>query len=93
MDTESPVKCISNEGYPASLKVGRVYRRMPNGEPELGLVRVVDESGDDYLFPEEFFEPARRLDPKPSSRRFVPHNFLRSMIPLLSRAGKRIRVK
>lgn len=85
MDTEQPVKCISNEGYPASLEVGTVYRMMPNGEPELGLVRVVDESGDDYLFPEEFFEPARPHNAVPSSLSLLRRRLLRNLFPRLTK--------
>ncbi len=44
--------CVDNEGTPASLEVGKVYRvlRTEKIARELGLIRVVDESGDDYLY-------------------------------------------
>ena len=51
------VVCVNNDGYDASLVVRRIYEAVPD---ELaagrGLVRVVDESGQDYLFPAAFFE-------------------------------------
>jgi hypothetical protein len=48
--------CISNKGYAASLEVRKVYRLIPDrAGAEHGLVRVVDEMGEDYLFPEECF--------------------------------------
>lgn len=48
--------CISNEGYPASLEVRKVYFVLPDAASELyGLLRVVDESGEDYLYPRGFF--------------------------------------
>jgi hypothetical protein len=52
------VLCVKNEGYKVSLEKRKVYRRLP-GEPDRddGLIRVVDESGEDYLFPSEFFVP------------------------------------
>ena len=51
------VVCLSNEGYRASLVVRRIYPSLPDAEAaERGLVRVVDESGEDYLFPEALFE-------------------------------------
>jgi hypothetical protein len=52
------VVCIKNEGYPASLERRKIYIALhdPAGEKH-GLVRVVDESGDDYLYPRAFFRP------------------------------------
>ena len=52
------VLCVSNEGYEVSLEKRKVYRRLPD-EPDGDdqLIRVVDESGEDYLFPSEFFVP------------------------------------
>lgn len=52
------VVCIGNQGYKASLVVRRIYRTLLDGEAEArGLLRVVDESGEDYLFPEKLFAP------------------------------------
>jgi hypothetical protein len=50
------VVCISNEGYPASLERRKIYvaLRDPHSEKH-GLLRVVDESGEDYLYPKLFF--------------------------------------
>lgn len=48
--------CISNKGYAASLEVRKIYRLIPDKSgAKHGLVRVVDEMGEDYLFPEEYF--------------------------------------
>lgn len=56
MDTEIRYAiCIENEGYRASLEHLKIYMALPNGEPELGLIRVVDESGEDYLYPASAF--------------------------------------
>ena len=48
--------CINNEGNPASLEVGKVYRgsREPHSKG-LNLLRVIDESGEDYLYPADQF--------------------------------------
>ncbi len=52
------VLCIHNDEYPASLEVRKVYRVLPDASAETrGFVRVVDESGEDYLYPEECFVP------------------------------------
>ncbi|MBN2575596.1 MAG: hypothetical protein JXP73_13610 [Deltaproteobacteria bacterium] len=56
--TRSYVLCVRNDGYPASLLVRRLYRRLPDrGAAARGLIRVVDESGEDYLYPEKLFVP------------------------------------
>ncbi len=50
------VVCVSNKGYRASLIVRRIYRTIPDqAARERGLLRIVDESGEDYLFPDELF--------------------------------------
>jgi len=43
--------CLDNEGYPASLEVGKLYRVVPDEEAAAhGYVRIIDESGEDYAF-------------------------------------------
>ncbi|MGB7209710.1 MAG: hypothetical protein WBD27_13690 [Pyrinomonadaceae bacterium] len=43
--------CLNNEGYPASLEVGKLYRVIPDEQASKeGYLRVVDESGEDYAF-------------------------------------------
>ena len=43
--------CIKNEGYKASLELGKLYRVIPDKDADAhGLIRVVDESGEDYAF-------------------------------------------
>ena len=50
------VVCIKNRGYRASLVVRRIYPCLPDVEAgKRGLLRVVDESGEDYLYPEDLF--------------------------------------
>ena len=52
------VVCLDNEGYPASLGVGKLYRFIPDEKAEAeGLIRVFDESGEDYAFNAERFHP------------------------------------
>ena len=54
------VLCVANPGYHASLEVRKVYRKLPDPEAEKrGYIRVVDESGEDYLFPGKFFVDIR----------------------------------
>jgi hypothetical protein len=50
------VVCIKNRGFAASLELRKVYRVLPAATAESHrLVRVVDECGEDYLFPETCF--------------------------------------
>ena len=54
----SYVVCLENSSYPASLEVRKIYRRLPDARAEAdGFMRVIDESGEDYLFPARFFAP------------------------------------
>jgi hypothetical protein len=50
------VICIENEGYDASLEKRKLYEVLPDRQGEaLGQLRIRDESGEDYLYPREFF--------------------------------------
>ena len=52
--------CVQNEGYPASLELWKVYRVLPDKKAaEHNLVRVIDESGEDYLYDEGWFVPIK----------------------------------
>ena len=48
--------CVKNEGYPASLELRKIYQVVPDaGAAGQGFIRVIDESGEDYLYPVEYF--------------------------------------
>ena len=50
------VECIDNKAYAASLELRRIYIALPDPEAEShGLLRVIDESGEDYLYPRALF--------------------------------------
>jgi hypothetical protein len=56
--TAQLVICVSNDGYEASLEVRKIYRAFEDGDAMAHkLVRVVDESGEDYLYPSSNFLP------------------------------------
>ena len=43
--------CLNSEGYPASLKVGKLYRVIPDDDATAhGYIRVIDESREDYAY-------------------------------------------
>jgi hypothetical protein len=53
------VVCVKNDGYPASLEKRKLYVMLPDRAAEKhGLLRVIDESGEDYLYPKSFFRSA-----------------------------------
>ena len=52
------VICVHNKGYAASLEKRKVYVAIPDSvAAKHGHIRVIDESGEDYLYPESFFVP------------------------------------
>ena len=59
MKKKQPVQfvvCLNNDGYPASLEVGKLFRFIPDEEAAAeGLIRVIDESGEDYAFEADRF--------------------------------------
>jgi hypothetical protein len=54
------VVCVKNEGYQASLELRKIYQAIPDASAaEHQHIRVVDESGEDYLYPMDFFVPIK----------------------------------
>ena len=50
------VICVKNDNYPASLEIRKIYEViLDTGASEHQLVRVIDESGEDYLYPADYF--------------------------------------
>jgi hypothetical protein len=50
------VLCVKNDGYEVSLERRKLYATIPDPEAATnGQIRVIDESGDDYLFPSALF--------------------------------------
>ena len=56
MPRQRLIVCVNNKSYSASLEKRKIYiaLRDPAAENH-GLMRVVDESGNDYLYPKTFF--------------------------------------
>ena len=52
--------CVDNRGYKSSLEIRKLYEVLTDKTAEKHhQIRVVDESGEDYLYPEKFFAPVR----------------------------------
>jgi hypothetical protein len=74
----SYVRCIKNQGYEASLELGKIYKTIPasNRETSDGLIRVIDNEGEDYLYDKDYFEPvdlSTLTSQKPSSDTLTLH--------------------
>ena len=58
MDTKKVI-CINSEGYEISLRAQKTYRTIPDQDAEQhGLIRIIDETGEDYLYPASCFVAA-----------------------------------
>ncbi len=52
--------CVNNRGYEASLETRKIYEVLVDKAAEKHhQIRVVDESGEDYLYPSDYFAPVR----------------------------------
>jgi archaellum component FlaG (FlaF/FlaG flagellin family) len=50
--------CIKNTGYNASLEARKLYTVEDDAKAKaVGMIRVIDESGESYLYPAEMFAP------------------------------------
>ena len=50
------VVCVNNDGYPAALEKRKIYVALPDADAERhGLMRIIDESGDEYLYSKGLF--------------------------------------
>jgi hypothetical protein len=64
MPTNKLLLCIENKGYAASLEVRKLYENIPDKAAELhSQVRIIDESGEDYLYPAAYFAHVKILTP------------------------------
>ncbi|NJO52827.1 MAG: hypothetical protein HC840_29370, partial [Leptolyngbyaceae cyanobacterium RM2_2_4] len=50
------VVCINNQDYSASLEVRKIYQVLPDSQADAHqMIRVINESGEDYLYPNSYF--------------------------------------
>lgn len=48
--------CLNNTDYPASLELHKIYQVLPDDDAgKEGDLRIIDESGEDYLYPSDWF--------------------------------------
>ena len=54
------VVCVKNKGYAASLDLRKLYQVVSDtAASKVDQIRVIDESGEDYLYPQEYFVPVQ----------------------------------
>lgn len=52
------VICVHNESHPTDLTLYKVYRVIPSKKADRhGLIRLIDDSGEDYFYPAPMFRP------------------------------------
>ena len=57
MKTEGFAVCLRNVGFEASLEVRKLYPVVQDPDAEMNaLIRVIDESGEDYIYPTSLFQ-------------------------------------
>ncbi len=55
-ETTQLAVCVENDGYDASLEKRKIYVALEDDDAEThDLLRIIDESGEDYLYPKAFF--------------------------------------
>jgi len=58
------VVCINNQDYSASLEIRKIYQTLPDPEAIAHqMIRVIDESGEDYLYPSSYFMAIELSEP------------------------------
>ncbi len=56
--------CLRNAGYDVSLERRKIYQVLPDPDAaKHRQIRVIDESGEDYLYPQNFFAPIELPQP------------------------------
>jgi hypothetical protein len=55
--------CVNNKSYEASLELRKLYEKIGDKEAERhGQIRIIDESGEDYVYPADYFAPVSLLE-------------------------------
>jgi hypothetical protein len=56
------VICVRNDGYELDLKPWRAYKVVPDQSLEPDDIRVIDETGEDYIYPADYFVSASEIE-------------------------------
>lgn len=60
--TTELVVCVNNDGYEIDLERFEIYEVVPDDSLEPGDIRVIDETGEDYIYPTNLFESVENID-------------------------------
>ncbi|MGI8910182.1 MAG: hypothetical protein ACR2JR_06465 [Rubrobacteraceae bacterium] len=60
--TANLVICVSNDGYELDLELWQVYEMVPDNNLEPDDLRVIDETGEDYIYPASYFVTIENLE-------------------------------
>ena len=70
------VACVNNKGYAPSLELLKLYQVVTDKTAaKLHQIRVIDESGEDYLYPQKYFVP---VELPPSAEKAVQRASVRA---------------
>ncbi len=88
------VICVANEGNEISLQLWKIYKPLRDDDARSeGLWRVIDESGEDYLFPEDNFVPIELPDNvRKTFERAAREQRRAAAAPHASRSAKEVRL-
>ena len=76
--TSKYVFCVDSTEYPVALELHKVYRVLPDKDVlQDGDLRIIDESGEDYLYPARYFLPVD-----------LPRNVVRAMNKAFTRRAQ-----
>jgi hypothetical protein len=83
--------CVASEGYD-DLEVWKVYRVLPDAKAAgVGCVRVIDESGEDYLYPADRFVAVDfPKDVRARLPRWQPRNGSTKVLPAVAKSRRRV---
>jgi hypothetical protein len=56
------VICVRNKGYELDLKPWHVYEVVPDNSLEVNELRVIDETGEDYIYPASYFASSKDIE-------------------------------
>lgn len=60
--TTELVVCVNNDGYEIDLERFGIYEVVPDDSLEPGDIRVIDETGEDYIYPTDLFASVENID-------------------------------
>jgi hypothetical protein len=74
-DSKKFAVCVKNDGYEVSLELRKLYEVLDDAYADQhGMIRVIDESGEDYLFGQDYFVPVELPETLATTLRELAHS-------------------